>query len=174
MRGRQELAAAGGHPGRLTPANAGTTPARPRWRRCGRAHPRECGDDSSALIEDPTLRGSPPRMRGRRRPIQNAIRISRLTPANAGTTRRLLRPVADPQAHPRECGDDLGRAARMRNKSGSPPRMRGRRRCGTMPRLTSRLTPANAGTTQSSGCWTISVRAHPRECGDDFTTCLAV
>ena len=86
-------------------------------------------------------------MRGRRFGAAVIAGLIGLTPANAGTTRvRRRERIGDP-AHPRECGDDVSKAAISSRAIGSPPRMRGRLGGG--------------------GCRVIGQRAHPRECGDD-------
>ena len=87
MRGRPAGRARLAHVCRLTPANAGTTVPTPGLQDHMGAHPRECGDDLLAVVNISRQIGSPPRMRGRPRPIRPRTARPRLTPANAGTTK---------------------------------------------------------------------------------------
>ena len=168
MRGRPGRAITPCGEGRLTPANAGTT-ARSRCSvRPDEAHPRECGDDVDLALRLVQDEGSPPRMRGRLYSPGRGWFGDRLTPANAGTTRYRPSRAWQKGAHPRECGDDAATLFLSIYRSGSPPRMRGRRAphrgrrprpAGSPPRMRGRpgqapagvfgrgLTPANAGTT---------------------------
>ena len=152
---------------RLTPANAGTTRYVAMAARRHGAHPRECGDDLTGGVAPPLTRGSPPRMRGRRGRRRERRAVRWLTPANAGTTAEYSAEGYFKEAHPRECGDDVGGMREIAKLHGSPPRMRGRRPAGRACGRGTRLTPANAGTTICRGRWWPAARAHPRECGDD-------
>ena len=147
MRGRRHHPRSAGFARRLTPANAGTTRSR-----CGdicrpAAHPRECGDDRLPAPCWTSGSGSPPRMRGRPGSIVAVLWAVRLTPANAGTTAARAVAAILRSAHPRECGDDISSIFFLAASSGSPPRMRGRLWLLSGGRRSSRLTPANAGTT---------------------------
>ena len=167
MRGRPVLRGAYAPWRGLTPANAGTTSSKNRSKDWCLAHPRECGDDHRGGGRHEQELGSPPRMRGRRANRQRQVLKARLTPANAGTT-WLARPkTVGAAAHPRECGDDGFRHLRQTPIRGSPPRMRGRQTAREEWDYLRRLTPANAGTTDSSRRLNSALRAHPRECGDD-------
>ena len=132
---------------RLTPANAGTTRYVAMAARRHGAHPRECGDDLTGGVAPPLTRGSPPRMRGRRGRRRERRAVRWLTPANAGTTAEYSAEGYFKEAHPRECGDDVGGMREIAKLHGSPPRMRGRH-IFVLRRLE-------------------IIVAHPRECGDD-------
>ena len=75
----------------ITPADAGKTA-----RDCGRAadtedHPRGCGENTLREYHNVYKAGSPPRMRGKHGFGDVWVRIPRITPADAGKTRRLRR-----------------------------------------------------------------------------------
>ena len=151
----------------LTPACAGTSgmmrqPRGTRW-----AHPRVRGDvvatrsahrEASGLtpacagtspaadFEASMYRGSPPRARGRPPPLSPGIQWNGLTPACAGTSHCGHPSVGDIGAHPRVRGDVTDAGWTADERTGSPPRARGRhvsRRLGAGARG---LTPACAGT----------------------------
>ena len=105
-RGRRSAVDLGPSCAGLTPACAGTTsvrqpcPARPS------AHPRVRGDDRELGLTKLGAGGSPPRARGRRFARAGRLRVVRLTPACAGTTRTPTSSTASTRAHPRVRGDD--------------------------------------------------------------------
>ena len=71
---------------RITPADAGKT-ARSRCRcRCCWDHPRGCGENVFRKRLNPWRKGSPPRMRGKRRYGHRETRNCGITPADAGKT----------------------------------------------------------------------------------------
>ena len=168
MRGRHVPGLVADEHERNTPADAGTTgPCRPPRRRRSE-HPRGCGDDHIYLTiwNDPD--GTPPRMRGRRVPAAEGDGQGRNTPADAGTTSSCRSPRPAAAEHPRGCGDDRLAQARTRRRSGTPPRMRGRRAAGRRCRRLLRNTPADAGTTAPSAPTPSGSTEHPRGCGDDL------
>ena len=114
------------------------------------AHPRVRGDVCFTSSSNKTLKGSPPRARGR--PRQRGSRGHRhgLTPACAGTSAGASGRGRCARAHPRVRGDVLDVIDRINLGKGSPPRARGRRR----PAST-----ANSGLRSPP-------RAHPRVRGD--------
>ena len=154
-------------PVRLTPAYAGKTSPSGHTTGALRAHPRVCGEDNRQSAKQAGARGSPPRMRGRRRRIRVDHIGSGLTPAYAGKTTDSQRNKPARGAHPRVCGEDRQSPIATITDNGSPPRMRGRRpaRCGLTAR--GRLTPAYAGKTRRSCPPDPPTPAHPRVCGED-------
>ena len=132
-----------------------------------RAHPRVRGDDLPRADTHRLGRGSPPRARGRPAVLLQDRASRRLTPACAGTTGRSTCRPAGCWAHPRVRGDDPDVIRVEDVISGSPPRARGRPRRGRELELDVRLTPACAGTTQSTPPRRASSQAHPRVRGDD-------
>ena len=72
----------------ITPACAGTTLTFDKAVMSHGDHPRMCGDHWGEAVEPKTITGSPPHVRGPRRPCADAYPLSRITPACAGTTNR--------------------------------------------------------------------------------------
>ena len=111
---------------RLIPACAGKTRARVSLRRRFRAHPRVCGENRPRGSVRSGLRGSSPRVRGKRlSAVYRSISI-RLIPACAGKTMvyALSRPSG--KAHPRVCGENVTGAVMSCQAEGSSPRVRGK------------------------------------------------
>ena len=71
------------------------------------------------------------------------------------------------QDHPRGCGENNCSTFLEYEVSGSPPRMRGKPRTVNAIGKTRRITPADAGKTQSSDVSTLSATDHPRGCGEN-------
>ena len=70
--------------------------------------------------------------------------------------------------HPRACGENLDIVFDSLQREGSPPRVRGKRRCGAYLPLPSRITPARAGKTASSIVVINAAPDHPRACGENL------
>ena len=110
--------------------------------------------------------GSSPRMRGARAILGPRILHPRIIPADAGSTGPLRARHPSRTDHPRGCGEHDEVKPALFDLGGSSPRMRGapshtRRCCNT-----TRIIPADAGSTATSaepaaGCWD-----HPRGCGE--------
>ena len=167
MRGRHHAGRRTGRAPRNTPADAGTT-----WGTLSEGfgwleHPRGCGDDGLAAVPVRGGEGTPPRMRGRLviKPLPGIAQWN--TPADAGTTLGVGASAPLLSEHPRGCGDD--RPARCEHPclTGTPPRMRGRLAERMRARVSTRNTPADAGTTPAPGSSPPSDPEHPRGCGDD-------
>ena len=153
----------------LTPACAGKT-APPGWRSMSsRAHPRVCGENWSDTVHTVSMAGSPPRVRGKRGWIGTIRPRDGLTPACAGKTDALARRRKMATAHPRVCGENTTTSCPTASCTGSPPRVRGkRRRRGRRPGRR-RLTPACAGKTICPHEHIAGNQAHPRVCGENGT-----
>ena len=67
--------------------------------------------------------------------------------------------------HPRACGANYKTRLRGRARSGSSPRMRGKRQSLTAKQKRQRIIPAHAGQTTRRGCGGAHVPDHPRACG---------
>ena len=156
--------------GRLTPAYAGKTEVVVVGGGNPGAHPRVCGEDSCDSSSTGRAPGSPPRMRGRPCSARGEGSAIGLTPAYAGKTLRAARRPSHSTAHPRVCGEDFTVGLKGGGGLGSPPRMRGRRHDDLTRRPQARLTPAYAGKTQPEDDTHVSLRAHPRVCGEDCET----
>ena len=86
MRGKPAVFAYGGSQYRITPADAGKTPALTGFIGAGWDHPRGCGENYDASRKGILALGSPPRMRGK--PDNHRCRslVDGITPADAGKT----------------------------------------------------------------------------------------
>ena len=133
----------------LIPARAGKTTPMTAWTVAGRAHPRACGENTQMARTKKTVRGSSPRVRGKRRHPYRRQRDCRLIPARAGKTGALVRAPSDCRAHPRACGENLYSRPRRRRTGGSSPRVRGKRLEHARMRHSAGLIPARAGKTRS-------------------------
>ena len=71
------------------------------------------------------------------------------------------------EAHPRVCGENVRPLRKLFRQVGSPPRVRGKRRRGTVCQRGAGLTPACAGKTSSFLMHIHWTQAHPRVCGEN-------
>ena len=152
----------------LIPASAGQTYPFPSCKLSSTAHPRECGADEVEGDKLCLIRGSSPRVRGRRLRLRRRVGVARLIPASAGQTDASKSIDKGVGAHPRECGADRGRARMAQATQGSSPRVRGRQVAWIHRSQPPGLIPASAGQTCSRTAMRLVTRAHPRECGADF------
>ena len=111
--------------------------------------------------------GSSPRVRGKPHRRWQGPHPGGLIPARAGKTIPLASESAETMAHPRACGENLPAASAILSKSGSSPRVRGKRPHVRGPRRPRRLIPACAGKTALSAKTGATVQAHPRVCGEN-------
>ena len=112
--------------------------------------------------------GSPPRVREKLAfsiPEPYAFRI---TPACAGKTLALVPLLQKCQDHPRVCGKNSNVIPPWHSISGSPPRVREKRKKSKAYRDNHRITPACAGKTLSCFRFDLRTRDHPRVCGKNF------
>ena len=119
--------------GWITPAYAGKSTPRCPTHTTSRDHPRVCGEKSAAVSRAVSLRGSPPRMRGKECRLWAVDRAGRITPAYAGKSAAsggLLFGAGD---HPRVCGEKDGLNQFPKVHGGSPPRMRGKASLSMLP-----------------------------------------
>ena len=112
---------------RITPADAGKTYMRQQNTTITKDHPRGCGENIVKSVPSAKLVGSPPRMRGKpcRRRVDN--QLNRITPADAGKTSDSNAVYGASKDHPRGCGENAWSSSVSPARSGSPPRMRGKR-----------------------------------------------
>ena len=152
---------------RLIPACAGKTPRRRARRRPGGAHPRVCGENMSLGRYPHGGPGSSPRVRGKHLPSALPHRPVRLIPACAGKTRLDAHPSSSRRAHPRVCGENVSPRRAACARTGSSPRVRGKRRRCPAARQRPGLIPACAGKTCSRARAPSRASAHPRVCGEN-------
>ena len=105
-------------------------------------------------------------MRGQDVRVSSSYIITRITPADAGTSVMLGKACKGLQDHPRGCGDKIFWIPQGPLAAGSPPRMRGQGVCPLAPSLPLRITPADAGTRSCTRSCLRSAWDHPRGCGD--------
>ena len=110
--------------------------------------------------------GSPPRVRGKGRPLPTGRRRGRITPACAGKRRSERKTREAIRDHPRVCGEKLALPPQCHARRGSPPRVRGKG-CESCDRPRSAgITPACAGKSSRPRVATARGRDHPRVCGE--------
>ena len=132
------------------------------------AHPRVCGENIETTVPTYTLRGSSPRVRGKRgRRCARGLGI-RLIPACAGKTWLPIRQHLKGWAHPRVCGENAKVRAVVIRCLGSSPRVRGKLLHNQRQSRRLRLIPACAGKTTPKQLHSASHRAHPRVCGENL------
>ena len=112
-----------------------------------RAHPRVCGENGLRVCFYHRVRGSSPRVRGKRFACLFLPSCSGLIPACAGKTPTKHATKSSNKAHPRVCGENPSNASPRSFECGSSPRVRGKR-----------VFEYVAG----GGQW-----AHPRVCGEN-------
>ena len=130
MRGKPPPKRPHRHGMRIIPAHAGQTSTCPSKNAVPPDHPRACGANVLVLTAGKSRAGSSPRMRGK---LLEGFRLSinaRIIPAHAGQTGSVGEPEGREPDHPRACGANDVAIPRTLAKSGSSPRMRGKREAG--------------------------------------------
>ena len=152
----------------ITPAHAGKTAQARTSPWFARDHPRACGENLFRPETQRSLRGSPPRMRGKRCVLFNHDRDYGITPAHAGKTRWKRRKRRSRRDHPRACGENTTSPFMIASVVGSPPRMRGKLFDILECQSLKGITPAHAGKTCPLRCSFLCPRDHPRACGENW------
>ena len=106
-----------------------------------------CGENDARVMSCSEFVGSPPRVRGKQSENIAQKRNMRITPACAGKTVNGFRHLLLPKDHPRVCGENICRGDRERNRTGSPPRVRGKLLEKRRSIAAGGITPACAGKT---------------------------
>ena len=151
---------------RIIPADAGSTH---QCRVCvgwHGDHPRGCGEHGLGLAEIYFSMGSSPRMRGAPWLLVQLVRLSRIIPADAGSTHESTYRYQASQDHPRGCGEHSPPGPGFDPASGSSPRMRG---APFVPRHVDDIAgiiPADAGSTVGLDLKLPDAQDHPRGCGE--------
>ena len=130
-------------------------------------HPRGCGENLLKHPKTEKALGSPPRMRGKRDPVEQENQRERITPADAGKTAKGKRGKGAAQDHPRGCGENVYRVSVTLNVPGSPPRMRGKQASTNAAGKVVGITPADAGKTYDLRKNVAKFEDHPRGCGEN-------
>mgnify|MGYP000845010215 CR=1 FL=1 len=111
------------------------------------AHPRVCGENDVHAEASVRFEGSSPRVRGKQHHRRDLLARRRLIPACAGKTAPPRPAAAASPAHPRVCGENVGRGVERDRPRGSSPRVRGKPCSRTCRPRRARLIPACAGKT---------------------------
>ena len=158
----------GGHnrPPGITPAYAGKRCERQGRVSTGRDHPRVCGEKCRPGDTTNSIKGSPPRMRGKVSERLMAARYARITPAYAGKRKIACVPSLHAKDHPRVCGEKLIALVASPAPRGSPPRMRGKETIRRRKTTCRRITPAYAGKSFQIFPAALPLGDHPRVCGE--------
>ena len=114
--------------------------------------------------------GSSPQVRGKPEFDKGDTTHVRLIPAGAGKTSKKLPHQTCTTAHPRRCGENQQSVINLDSFTGSSPQVRGKPARITPAKKLARLIPAGAGKTSSMVNIYTSLSAHPRRCGENFTT----
>ena len=150
----------------ITPAYAGKSLTIQKMSTASRDHPRVCGEKFCLNVIPNSIKGSPPRMRGKVTLLYALADREGITPAYAGKSAVYAEIVLYCGDHPRVCGEKPFPARQARMCRGSPPRMRGKDRRAVDGKSPPGITPAYAG----KRCWCgFSGRLggdHPRVCGE--------
>ena len=110
----------------ITPARAGKSADFEDYPVVARDHPRACGEKSIKEKLCITVKGSPPRVRGKGGPAWSHRGRGRITPARAGKRCSELLLVSRSRDHPRACGEKSTGLTKSPSSRGSPPRVRGK------------------------------------------------
>ena len=154
--------------GRITPAWAGKR----EWKQAhccrGWDHPRVGGEKTPGRARTCSLRGSPPRGRGKAYFLLFRVRIRGITPAWAGKRARADGVYGSYEDHPRVGGEKLLHLFIQPNRPGSPPRGRGKGNKLSISQCTKWITPAWAGKSRPCGSDRTGKRDHPRVGGEKY------
>ena len=127
-----------------------------------------CGENAPAGGESPGDAGSSPRVRGKLQGGPVPGHAGGLIPACAGKTASSPRIARPRRAHPRVCGENIFKWHRRSRRTGSSPRVRGKREQVPWPVPREGLIPACAGKTRTRPHSPGRAGAHPRVCGENL------
>ena len=131
-------------------------------------HPRVCGEQDLAPIDQKLPVGSSPRVRGTALlPVPGTSR-SRFIPACAGNRSSGLSQSSAITVHPRVCGEQLVPIVGRVGAAGSSPRVRGTAATSGRNLSLCRFIPACAGNRSETRTETVRCPVHPRVCGEQI------
>ena len=113
-------------------------------------------------------------MRGAQPGLPDGTVLTRIIPADAGSTRRLWLIEGSVWDHPRGCGEHERREIGELPVKGSSPRMRGAQGSRAMTFCLRRIIPADAGSTIPEQRHPGQKGDHPRGCGEHSRACFLV
>ena len=148
MRGKRTMEFWTPFAGRIIPAHAGQTSVFSLSFLLVPDHPRACGANKDLTKKTLMLRGSSPRMRGKRSGRITKTRSRRIIPAHAGQTKMWAEIEPAKPDHPRACGANGFSSISRGQSTGSSPRMRGKRSWIGIHVPHFRIIPAHAGQTE--------------------------
>ena len=156
---------------RIIPADAGSTTRHqlPVWS-CA-DHPRGCGEHGLCLGQLFLREGSSPRMRGAQLAALSPGEYVGIIPADAGSTKAHSYQDNAETDHPRGCGEHDTMFIISIFSCGSSPRMRGAHRLEKQISNSSRIIPADAGSTSRRLRRRSACPDHPRGCGEHSAPC---
>ena len=105
-------------------------------------------------------------MRGKERRSQHLPRLLRITPAYAGKSLPCMCNRPPRRDHPRLCGEKRSGGSTSSFVRGSPPPMRGKATRKSPVGMPPGITPAYAGKSRFITRCTVSLKDHPRLCGE--------
>ncbi len=148
------------------PARAGNRPASHIRSATAPVHPRACGEQFGGWGEGADTIGSSPRVRGTGLMVFLMQSRQRFIPARAGNSQNCQARGLTSTVHPRACGEQGLRLARVAVRAGSSPRVR-----GTVILLAGgfggvRFIPARAGNRIVIDMPLARSSVHPRACGE--------
>ena len=147
VRGKRSSSSLSARRSRIIPARAGQTSCSVLQVNRRADHPRACGANDMRKLRSFAKDGSSPRVRGKHRRVLAGRLATRIIPARAGQTtahRDVTRTASD---HPRACGANTLLCLETCYRSGSSPRVRGKRLSAHTVRIRLRIIPARAGQT---------------------------
>ena len=137
-------------------------------------HPRSCGANTvKRPLRNPDA-GSSPLVRGQRPERRIFGSRQRIIPARAGPTKTRRPPRGGASDHPRSCGANQYAFEMTCNQEGSSPLVRGQRNRLASQRVCGRIIPARAGPTQAVALLDCIRLDHPRSCGANLRSLVAV
>ena len=169
MRGKAGCTAADGNAEGITPAYAGKRRHTRMGQETGQDHPRVCGEKPSSCKVTSSVKGLPPRMRGKVYFARWLRQASQITPAYARKSHFRVFGLQADADHPRICGEKSGSFSSVTACGGSPPRMRGKAQQDFVGTLEGGITPAYAGKSEVSFFDAVHDGDHPRVCGEKTT-----
>ena len=126
MRGKVSDGVLKGCKSGITPAHAGKSDRADGGMVAIWDHPRACGEKTHSAWMHQSVRGSPPRMRGKVSFVTSRTCIMGITPAHAGKSVSCVSLPYGTWDHPRACGEKSTDKDTGSPSLGSPPRMRGK------------------------------------------------
>ena len=126
-----------------------------------------CGENETDVADGYRVRGSPPRVRGKRDGSLSRSAPGGITPACAGKTTAQACKDTPTRDHPRVCGENQSADCVLLAILGSPPRVRGKLAAGLKRKGYKGITPACAGKTRTMPLLVRKAGDHPRVCGEN-------